>query len=503
MKVRCPNCNTTYRIADERVPKDKPVVKVRCKSCGHIFDVASVMEASEGHAWFIAMGSEKKGPIEEPNVITMIRSGEIGPETYVWRKGFSEWVRLGDVAELAAHVPRARRSTAEAETQAEEEKTVVTALPFSAEAPSGAAEAKSEAVSAESGPAEAQAEAAAASEEEPPTKMIWQRRETSVLFSLEDYKTRRKTRATQALKVSPLTETGEARGPVGTAAAEVPVQRPKVIALEEVEVKRVAEALSRRQRKRILLRNIGIGVVGLAVVSGVVVYLLGRVEEPRELAVERPSQVEPKVISPEVKPQIEIPQQQPQLPQAPTEPQAQAPQPERKEPAPPGPKKQVTSQPPSQKGKVAPVERVASAQQPAQPPPKKQGEGASDDVNALLATLKSGQPSEQQAQKPEKPAQAATGETLPEQLAMGQIHSVLRRHHKDVEECVKKAGVAPGAQVTVSTRIEIEGSGSVVSASVSGAGAAEGCVRSVLMGLKFPRFRGPNMPVTYPFRVTP
>ncbi len=524
MKVQCSNCNTTYRIPDERVPASGGAIKVRCKKCGAVMDVQGsgpTGAPATQERWFVAVGNDKQGPMSREQVLAMVRTGEIGRETYVWRKGFQEWVRLGDVPELAASLSRTLAFEAapvpegpkqdQRETSSETEPTVMEPLPaggvFRRQTESEAASARAEAAKPAGVSPGAQLAVGApesSQDEESQTKMIWQRRETSVLFSLDDYKTRRKTRTTKAVPVpAPVQVEPIARGPEEAPPREE-TARAKVIRLEEAEVKRVAEALSRRQRRRLLVRNVALGAGGLgllAVVAYVMVTHLGG-EEPAPVREDtaRPAPVAPPpaavaprgpepAVQPAPVPPTPVPaQQEERRADTPKEPPKKESAPVAKGATKAGPKP-PRSEPPA----------TAPAREPAAPPAPKPG---TEDVNALLANLRSGQGGAT-AGSGERGGQAGgdSGEALPEQLTTGQIQSVLRKQQKAVEECIRKAGVAPGTTVTVNTRVEIEGSGRVSSASVSNAGAAEGCIRSVLSGLRFPRFRGPNMAVPYPFRV--
>lgn len=523
MKVQCPKCNTTYRIPDGRVPAGGGTVKVRCKNCGNVIDVQAAGSAGTpvpDARWFVAIGNDKQGPMAREQVFALIRAGEIGRETYVWRKGFKEWQRLGDVAELAAAEsgPRAVESETTLaslapraggpETSSEMEPTVMEPLPtgaFQAQAgaTAGAAGAGSEpgaGVFQSAAPAEAGG--LPAQDEDSQTQMIWQRRETSVLFSLDDYKTRKKTRSGKAVTAPPPVVQVQ---PLGPAKAPAPrgTERVKVISLEEAEVKRVAEALGRRQRRRVLIRNGLLGLAGGVIVAAAayVVWTRIGVEDPAP-APEHAAQPPPAVPAPAVAPPpakdpvaalVPPPAAEaPPTPQPPSEAQVA-----KKNGHPPAAR-------PAQKGRPARVEGGTPAP-PREPEVKTQpaARPATDDVNALLAILRSGQGGGAAADgdRAEKTG-GESGEALPEQLTTGQIQSVLRRQQKPVEECIRKSGVGPGTTVTVNTRVEIEGSGRVSSASVSNAGAAEGCIRSVLTGLRFPRFKGPNMAVPYPFRVS-
>ena len=51
--------------------------------------------------WLYVVGSERVGPVSEIMLKGLITAGEINAESYVWRKGFTGWERLKDVAELS------------------------------------------------------------------------------------------------------------------------------------------------------------------------------------------------------------------------------------------------------------------------------------------------------------------------------------------------------------------------------------------------------------------
>lgn len=528
MKVQCPKCNTTYRIPDARVPAGGETVKVRCKNCGNVMDVRA---GGSGEApvpevrWFVAMGNDKKGPMPREQVLALVRSGEIGMETYVWRKGFQEWQRLGDVAELAAAASasgavtsgetpvQSAPSPGDQATCSEMEPTVMEPLPTGASPGEvGPAAVSTEAVSGAGSAAFPGAPSAATGgpatqDEDSQTQMIWQRRETSVLFSLDDYKTRKKTRPAKAVTAPPAVVQVH---PIGPAKAEPPAprgtERVKVISLEEAEVKRVAEALSRRRRRRVLVRNVLLGLTGVVIVAAAAYVVTTRIGEEEPVpAQEHAARPTPVVPAPAAEPP---PAKEPVA--------APAPPPAAEEAAPkPVPPPEASKEAARRNGH-APATRTAQKGRPARveagtPAPAREPEErtqpsarpATDDVNALLANLRSGQGggAATSGARAEKTG-GESGEALPEQLTTGQIQSVLRRQQKPVEACIRKSGVGPGTTVTVNTRVEIEGSGRVSSASVSNAGAAEGCIRSVLTGLRFPRFKGPNMVVPYPFRVS-
>ena len=134
MQFQCARCQSRYRIADDKV--DGRVLKIRCKNCGALVvlrgpgappadtltetpdapapqrtvSVTSLRIARplEGVAapimsvWHVAIGREKRGPLTNPEVESLLNDGAIDGQTYVWRTGMTTWVRLNAVAELAA-----------------------------------------------------------------------------------------------------------------------------------------------------------------------------------------------------------------------------------------------------------------------------------------------------------------------------------------------------------------------------------------------------------------
>src|SRR6185312_4258681 len=122
MKIVCDNCATKYSIADEKV-RGK-VFKIRCKKCSHIIVVRGgadgSVEASRdavpaagggggGDAvWHLVIDREQVGPLSPAEVRQKFSNGEIDVETYAWREGFGDWLRLGsieDFRDLGAGAP--------------------------------------------------------------------------------------------------------------------------------------------------------------------------------------------------------------------------------------------------------------------------------------------------------------------------------------------------------------------------------------------------------------
>ena len=108
MKIVCDSCGTKYSIADEKV-RGK-VFKIRCKKCSHIIVVRGGESAPETAApaadggWHVVIDGEQVGPLSDADVRTKIERGEVKPDTYTWKEGFADWVKLSAVPEFAGLV---------------------------------------------------------------------------------------------------------------------------------------------------------------------------------------------------------------------------------------------------------------------------------------------------------------------------------------------------------------------------------------------------------------
>jgi predicted Zn finger-like uncharacterized protein len=108
MKIVCDSCGTKYSIADEKV-RGK-VFKIRCKKCSHIIVVRGGESAPEPASapaeggWHLVIDGEQVGPVSDADVRTKIDRGEVKGDTYTWKEGFADWVKLAAVPEFAGLV---------------------------------------------------------------------------------------------------------------------------------------------------------------------------------------------------------------------------------------------------------------------------------------------------------------------------------------------------------------------------------------------------------------
>jgi predicted Zn finger-like uncharacterized protein len=107
MKIVCDSCGTKYSISDDKV-RGK-VFKIRCKKCSHIIVVRGTNEAAasatpavapEG-GWHLVVDGDQVGPVPEADIRARIERGEINAETYVWKEGLADWLKLSAVPEFA------------------------------------------------------------------------------------------------------------------------------------------------------------------------------------------------------------------------------------------------------------------------------------------------------------------------------------------------------------------------------------------------------------------
>ena len=118
MKIICDSCNAKYSIADEKV-KGK-VFKIRCKKCSNIIvvrgskdraassapveketQVYDYQEPSAEGEWHIVLNDQQVGPMTAAAVRERFNAGDIADDTFVWKDGMGDWEPLGVVSEFA------------------------------------------------------------------------------------------------------------------------------------------------------------------------------------------------------------------------------------------------------------------------------------------------------------------------------------------------------------------------------------------------------------------
>lgn len=141
MKFSCDRCQTRYSIGDDKV-RGK-VLKIRCKTCGHIVVVREQLPTVQGEAsgyavpqmasagtgsvsvgsgtgpslslsspppqagaveWFIAIKGKQHGPASADDVARLFREGQITDRSYLWHEGLPAWTRLKELPAFASLV---------------------------------------------------------------------------------------------------------------------------------------------------------------------------------------------------------------------------------------------------------------------------------------------------------------------------------------------------------------------------------------------------------------
>src|SRR5664279_1603987 len=109
MKIVCDSCATKYSISDDKV-RGK-VFKIRCKKCSHIIVVRGTTDAAaaapapaagaEGAGWHLVVDGEQVGPLPESEIRARLARNEINGETYIWKEGLADWLKLSTVSEFS------------------------------------------------------------------------------------------------------------------------------------------------------------------------------------------------------------------------------------------------------------------------------------------------------------------------------------------------------------------------------------------------------------------
>ena len=545
MKIICDNCGAKYSIADEKV-RGK-VFKIRCKKCSHIIVVrgssaepaepaaASAAAPASGEAagavWHLVVGRDQVGPVGADEVRRRFAAGDVNSDSYIWREGFADWLRLNAVSEFADLLaPQPQVATpASAPPGAE-----VGQLASAAEGPTdlsaglgaaglggGAALAAAAAAPADAAvPAQSESKGAvpglfggaAAAEpaqthplfgDEPAQQdgqpMTGQRGENSVLFSLANLQqlalgSKPKPQTTSSGNGARSSGSGlidiraMAAGAGGAATAGPEEELPALSGFSApVAAAPVLVAAAGGDRPKWLVPVLVLGGGLLVVAIVLLVFLLaGRGSPPLAPSPPPSSSAKPKpassgakgtakaasAVAAPAKTQVDSDDPDPSVAQTakPTTKRRRAP---RKSGA---TRRGTRSRDTRAKGKTT------SAKRP------RRGRDSLDDL--LDGALK--------GKRPSRRAAAASNDNLPESLSRSQIQAGMRRIKGRVQNCYDRFKVPGQANV----KVKIGNTGRVVSSVVKGifAGTPTGaCVLAAVRSARFPRFSGSPISITYPF----
>jgi len=115
MKISCQSCQAKYTIADDKVLGK--VVKIRCKKCGETiivngaggtgdavaasaYPVPSDAHAAGAEPWTVNVAEGDQRSMTESEIASAYAGGMVTDETYCWRDGMADWLPLRDVPEL-------------------------------------------------------------------------------------------------------------------------------------------------------------------------------------------------------------------------------------------------------------------------------------------------------------------------------------------------------------------------------------------------------------------
>jgi predicted Zn finger-like uncharacterized protein len=125
MKIACQSCQAKYTIADEKVLGR--VVKIRCKKCGativingnetgdaggHVAEEQTVaMPSSKAfdyagqqaeEPWTVNVADGDQRTMTTADLVAQFKAGVVNDETYCWKDGMGDWLPLREIEQLAA-----------------------------------------------------------------------------------------------------------------------------------------------------------------------------------------------------------------------------------------------------------------------------------------------------------------------------------------------------------------------------------------------------------------
>lgn len=540
MRFTCDACKAQYMISDEKVGPNG--VKVRCKKCGHIILVTRPPEAPSaapppepaappggdgldaelgqafdkvlggtppasdavapppaepsapapaaaappdepGDGWHVAIDDQQVGPLAAAAVREKWESGEIGPDTLVWKAGLEDWRSLSQVPELQRFLsPVTRRPRPQAARPPP---------PPAAPAPSAA-----ESKEPDWKPTAASALAALASEE------------MAALKEPEPAKPAAAVRPGGKGSLVDSLNLPDSGGVDPTGAVPLPIKGMEITSESKLERKSsVARTTAELRIKRSANRTIfgvGLAMVALLVigVGGVFLYFKDKIAFPTAAppppAVSAPATA---ATAPPAAPAPAAPPAAAPVQAAPPPAAAQAPPPAAS-PAPAPARRKTVAAPAPAPEKAAP-KKVARAEPPPPPTQKKRGtsdpfesgSGGGDDFEKLL-----NEPPKRSVYVPPAPG----GQTA-DKVSPGQIQEAVAGKMSALRDCLAKQQAAdPEAhgEVTATWDIEPDGRPSSIQTGKSNQPFSE-CLVGVVKSIRFPKSRLGNKgedKVRFPFR---
>jgi predicted Zn finger-like uncharacterized protein len=490
--------------------------------------LASTFPAGGAPEWYLLIGEDQQGPLDVGEVDARIRRGEVDGETYAWREGLADWRPLREIDALAPLLSAAPSALDTEQTRAEPIAAV-----YPGPAPVRVSPDLFGAAHADYAPAPAaaavpvQPEIVAPPPPEPAgeKKMTAMRHEDSVLFSLK------------TLGVVSFGEGKEAgpkvvAEPAGAAPADLgpvvlPMGGPRDVPLPPAIVVPTA------RRGMSSGAKVGIAAAIVLVLGGgaAAAYFLTREPEP---AVRRgapqppapvavaptpgPSQPGPPAAGPAAPGQPAVAAAGPKA-QPGAVPAAAAQEEEEEEVVDRGRRRGVRRKK-RRPETVAAAPATSSTSEPSAPsipdvpqpreeePPARREElepprpprSADSEIKAILE----GRTKPPPRPAPEQPAAPREDPSLPETLEKGQVHKVIRRNLSGIVRCYNNnVSDKASKKGTLNVSFTIKGSGRTSGVRVARpdfwGGDLVGCVGNVVSRWRFPKFRGEEIEISYPF----
>jgi predicted Zn finger-like uncharacterized protein len=541
MNITCDSCQARYTISDEKVTGEGRVFKVQCKQCGAEIVVDGISEeapadpdasgSSTEELWYYAVGQDRQGPVSREELGNLINAGTVSRSTYVWCDGMDDWSLVEQIERLASLM-----DSPDSQPDGTSE-TASSNLPESSEEPSAT---EPNAASHEEGePASAADLFSFDDTAKAPRGSVHGRRDSSVLFSLDELSSFEEPKAQDPQSF--LTETSgliDIRGLANSNQAKADdADNPFLSATGGASSSRPSFSLSYVPvvaRKRspmpwiigaVVLVLVGVGVT-LAVVAGDSDEdIRSAATSPEEVAVTPPKGPATKE---QPAPQMEAePSAKPEKPAEPSslaaeaviggdkvgEAQNKVVDSKEAKPEPPSVKAakvnsrsagtsttktvRKPTRKPSPKVAAKPGSKPVKAKpEPVRPPPKppaRDSKASSKGVNDLLSSLS--------GKKKSKTDTASAGGSGPKTLTSSTVRSKVGARKSRFKSCYKMQPNRAASGVNVTLKFTIKNTGAVGSARVSGGGLTGGvqsCILRALKSIRFPVFRNPDKKVTYP-----
>jgi predicted Zn finger-like uncharacterized protein len=474
--------------------------------------------------WYVAIGQAQVGPLPLSEVRRKWETGDVGPDSLVWRPGMGDWSPLTGVKDLSAYLAAVPRGTPRPKIEPAASPVLSRVAAAAAPAPAPAADVSWK-------PVGASALAALASEE---------------IAGQGAPAPRPEARAAPAGIKSLVDALPDGGGVDPTGAIPLPIKALQQPTGEQElprrsGVARGAEQLRQRRSSRALVVGLASGLLVVAGGAAAAVFLVPRFlgGAPKPVAEQAPPPPAPRAevaTAPPPRPAEPTPQQpaaaqptpapaptaaQPAEPAAPAAAAAAAPAPAREEPAPkaepkPEPKATAKVKEPARPAHEKPVHKAEPAKvakaEPAEPPPapskptKKKGDvldfdGDGGNDAALAEALG---PAGSKTGRTVYVPPAAGGNALPASVTDSQVQEAIMTRVSNLQQCLADQKARNDAGGVLKMRWNIAPDGSVQNLRCVTPEFEKSpftsCMSGVLKSVRYPKSQQGRQDVTFPFK---